>query len=299
VKTITFKCGTCVVIALVLLRLGIGWHFLKEGAKKFTDPDFSATSFLVISKGPLAGAYKAMISDADGLVRLDRGITETNWKAYRDQLVRHYGFDKKQTEAAAVILARRIGQLRWYLANNHDDIDEYRMELDWLEKAKKDKTTRDVESRRKVIETKERELREKVKPWLRELNALSEDYAKDLSALATDQQRARGQPAMTDYGSMFLINTMVKWTVILVGIFLMLGLFTRFWSVVGVGFLCSVISSQWPGWTGAEPTYYQVIELLALLVLIATNAGRFAGLDFFLDTLYQGYRAKVKKGNES
>jgi uncharacterized membrane protein YphA (DoxX/SURF4 family) len=104
---------------------------------------------------------------------------------------------------------------------------------------------------------------------------------------------------MYDAGSMRLINTMVKWTVILVGIFLMLGLFTRFWSIVGVGFLCSVISSQWPGWYGAEPTYYQVVELCGLLVLAATNAGRFAGLDFFLDIFYRGFLAKVKQGKNN
>ena len=104
---------------------------------------------------------------------------------------------------------------------------------------------------------------------------------------------------MYDPGSMWLINTMVKWTVILVGVFLVLGLFTRFWSVVGVGFLCSVIASQWPGWTGSEATYYQVVELCALLVLAATNAGRFAGLDFFVDTFFQGYITKVKQGTSN
>ena len=73
----------------------------------------------------------------------------------------------------------------------------------------------------------------------------------------------------------------------LVGVFLLLGLFTRFWSIVGAGFLFSVISSQWPGWPGAEPTYYQSIELVALLVIFSTAAGRLAGLDFFIDLLWR------------
>ena len=35
------------------------------------------------------------------------------------------------------------------------------------------------------------------------------------------------------------------------------------------------------------------------LVLVATNAGRFAGLDFFVDTFFQGYLAKVKQGTSN
>ena len=62
---ITLKYGVLVIIALVLLRLSIGWHFFKEGAKKFTEPGFSAESFLAISHGPMTGIYKGMISDAD------------------------------------------------------------------------------------------------------------------------------------------------------------------------------------------------------------------------------------------
>jgi uncharacterized membrane protein YphA (DoxX/SURF4 family) len=173
------------------------------------------------------------------------------------------------------------------------------MELNQWENAKKDATTRDVAYRRDWIASKEMELRAKVKPWLRDLARLNQSVAEDIDEIATDEQRRLPAPAMYDAGSMWLINTMVKWTVILVGIFLMLGLFTRFWSVVGIGFLCSVITSQWPGWYGAEPTYYQVVELCGLLVLASTNAGRFAGLDFFVDTLYQGFLSKVKQGKSN
>ena len=51
----------------------------------------------------------------------------------------------------------------------------------------------------------------------------------------------------------------------------------------GALFLASVVATQWPGAEGAMPTYYQVVEMLALLVVAATGAGRFAGLDFFVE----------------
>jgi len=282
----------------VLLRLSIGWHFFKEGAKKFT-PDFSAESFLVISHGPMEGLYKGMVADAFGHARLDREQTLGIWEDFADKAGAAYGFDEAQTKSVQQILDSRRKQLNWYLNENGEDIDKYFMELDQLKRAKQDPTTRDVANRKEWMASKETELRAKVKPWLRDLARLNQSVVEDIQEVATEEQLRRPAPAMYDAGSMTLINTMVKWTVILVGIFLMLGLFTRFWSIVGVGFLCSVISSQWPGWYGAEPTYYQVVELCGLLVLAATNAGRFAGLDFFIDTLYQGFLAKIKQGTNN
>jgi uncharacterized membrane protein YphA (DoxX/SURF4 family) len=298
-RNISFKYGVFVIVALVLLRLSIGWHFFKEGAKKFT-PDFSAESFLVISHGPLEGLYKGMVPDAFGRIRLDRDQTRDQtiaiWDDFLTKAAARYGFNDDQRKLAQQQLDSRRKQLDWYLAENGEEIDKYFMELNQLEQAKRDRTTREVAYRRDWIESKERELRGKVKRWLNDLARLSKSFADDVVALADKDQQRLGRPAMYDAGSMWLINTMVKWTVILVGIFLVLGLFTRFWSIIGVGFLCSVISSQWPGWHGAEPTYYQVVELCGLLVLVATNAGRFAGLDFFVDTFYQGFLAKVKQG---
>ena len=287
-----------VIVALVLLRLSIGWHFFQEGAKKFT-PDFSAESFLVISHGPMEDLYKGMVPDAFGHVRLKQDRILGIWEDYLERAAAAYGFDDNQRKLAQQHLDARRKQLNWYLNEHGEDIEKYFIELEELENAKKDRTTRNVSYRREWIASKETELRGKVKRWLNELAGLSRSFAEDVQGVATDEQLRRRPPEMYDAGSMWLINTMVKWTVILVGIFLMLGLCTRFWSIVGVGFLCSVISSQWPGWYGAEPTYYQVVELCGLLVLAATNAGRFAGLDFFLDTLYQGFCAKLKQGKSN
>ena len=57
---------------IVLLRVGIGWHFLYEGVHKF-DPKsgFSAESFLGIAKGPTAEMYYWMLTDLDGIQRLE------------------------------------------------------------------------------------------------------------------------------------------------------------------------------------------------------------------------------------
>jgi uncharacterized membrane protein YphA (DoxX/SURF4 family) len=75
----------------------------------------------------------------------------------------------------------------------------------------------------------------------------------------------------------------VTYVVIGVGVCLLLGFFTRLASLVGIGFLCSVIASQ-PPWVAGSNTdvfLYQLVECAALAVLIVTAAGRWFGLDFF------------------
>ncbi|MDO5113202.1 MAG: hypothetical protein Q4E67_02395 [Planctomycetia bacterium] len=58
-------------MALVVLRLSIGWHFLYEGAWKIDNADkFSALPFLTLSKGPFAPIFYAMAPDLDGVERL-------------------------------------------------------------------------------------------------------------------------------------------------------------------------------------------------------------------------------------
>jgi uncharacterized membrane protein YphA (DoxX/SURF4 family) len=65
-----------------------------------------------------------------------------------------------------------------------------------------------------------------------------------------------------------------------VGILLMIGLLTPLAAGLAAAFLVSVVFTQMPGYPGTAPTYYQAIECLALITLMTTDAGRYAGLDF-------------------
>ena len=71
--------------SLVLLRVMIGWHFLYEGFAKFFNPDWSAASFLLESKGLFAPIFIWMgetpnmlafvnISNKVGLVCIGLGL---------------------------------------------------------------------------------------------------------------------------------------------------------------------------------------------------------------------------------
>jgi len=52
--------NTCQLLALVMLRIFIGWHFLFEGMSKLLNPYWTAYSFLKESKWIFAGIFQWM-----------------------------------------------------------------------------------------------------------------------------------------------------------------------------------------------------------------------------------------------
>jgi len=286
-----------VVISLVALRLVIGWHFFKEGAKKFTDGAFTADPFLRQSVGPMADIYQGMIADPYGFERLDEEKTAQAWNDYREKVLAAYKADDATVDQAEKLTGSYVKQHEGFLESIDEDLEKFRIKFEQWQAAKKS-PMRYVPHQQDLIKKQGLELLGTMSPWLRTVDRMREEYRLELLEFVLDEDSgavqfddvdtpkqgkiAKGIMPIDNPADMPLINAMVKWTVILVGVFLLLGLFTRLWAIVGAGFLTSVISSQWPGWPGAEPTYYQAIELFALLVLCATSAGRFAGLDFFV-----------------
>lgn len=51
--------------ALVILRIFIGWHFLYEGVVKLWNSNWSASGYLVDSKGMFAKVFESMAANAD------------------------------------------------------------------------------------------------------------------------------------------------------------------------------------------------------------------------------------------
>jgi thiosulfate dehydrogenase [quinone] large subunit len=54
-------------IAVVLLRVLVGWHFLYEGIAKLSSPSWSAAGYLKQARGPLAGFFHWMAADPNVL----------------------------------------------------------------------------------------------------------------------------------------------------------------------------------------------------------------------------------------
>ena len=53
------------MIAITVLRVLVGWHFLYEGLSKLTAPAFTAAGYLKQAKGPLAGTFHSLAASPD------------------------------------------------------------------------------------------------------------------------------------------------------------------------------------------------------------------------------------------
>ena len=106
----------CAIVLIVLLRVGIGWHFFYEGVHKF-DPaaEFSSEGFLGIAKGPTAELYYWMLPDLEGLQRIViANIMDENEKERKTFIV----YEEAWKEYFK-------GYLEWYAANaSRDDLEK-------------------------------------------------------------------------------------------------------------------------------------------------------------------------------
>jgi thiosulfate dehydrogenase [quinone] large subunit len=90
-------------------------------------------------------------------------------------------------------------------------------------------------------------------------------------------------------------DLITMWGLTLVGAFLILGLFTRLASLAGIGFilLFYLCNPPFVGYFYSIPTEgsylivnKNLVELCALVVILVTGSGRFAGLDRILHALF-------------
>ncbi|MDG2221497.1 MAG: DoxX family protein [Rubripirellula sp.] len=132
-----------------------------------------------------------------------------------------------------------------------------------------------------------REWLSKARPALSQIDALAKNYETMQNKVASDEQRQATSPyrlvqPRTNVIDTSVIDRIVPYFDMAIGLCLLLGLFTPVAALAAAGFLGSVFLSQYPPASGPGSTYYQLIECMACLVLAGTGAGRLAGLDYFL-----------------
>jgi thiosulfate dehydrogenase (quinone) large subunit len=59
------------LIAITLMRIFVGWHFLYEGIAKLTSPSWSAVGYLRQARGPLADSFRWLASQPNLLANAD------------------------------------------------------------------------------------------------------------------------------------------------------------------------------------------------------------------------------------
>ena len=208
------------VVALIVLRMSLGVHFLYEGVWKITHPEFSAEGFLTQAKGPASWIFYAMVPDIDGSQRLaivSRPNAEqllAAWqKASDDAGTRYEAYvtkDKAFENKQEAIDQFRMATARLYWdaeADLEDWLDRHEAELiGWF--ADRHEKPADAES--SDAETA------KVKAWIAEIGQIEQDFVAGLQKMADEgdqhakEAMARSiSPTITDVGEKTAIDRLV------------------------------------------------------------------------------------------
>ena len=266
---------------------------------KFTNPKPFTGYFLANAKGPLAPTLKSYIWDSDGLVRLGYEPSESGtprmtleptleyWTDYTKRVAQHHRFNEAQVERAKKILKQHSERLQWFASAYAEDLSEYFRGIERRDRQIQDPAIQKVDSLRGQSEKWQADLKGKAAPLLREVDGLWTSLERELNGIASagGQKPLRiGKLGRNLFDSEW-IDGFIPWFDVTIGICMILGLFTRIAGLAGAAFLATVVSTQWPGATGAIPTWFQATEMFALLTLVAVNAGHYGGLDFFCRAL--------------
>jgi uncharacterized membrane protein YphA (DoxX/SURF4 family) len=362
-------------LALIVLRLAIGWHLFYEGAWKQKKGDgWTSQGYLRDGTGPAALGVRWLAGDPtvsrEGLswsekkpeqtpdqALLDRytpkpipademkdqfrwhaylpAAVNQEWDDYFDRFVKHYKLDQEGAQPDRASLEKTFKQDKAEL-------------VAWLREGKKivtKKVTDDV-SVPVTMKTPDR-----VQEYLDKLKEIEDDRAKaapdlplytkqkidkatvraqamhkeladdldkqtakmktDLRALLTYEQKhmpdvpAEPKPAPPEWARQKLLDATVRWTLLVIGGCLLLGLLTRPACVAGTALLALFFLVMPPPPLGpVDPAAREhflfidlrVIEGLALLALATTRSGRWFGLDAWLGLFFRRRAAAAPAG---
>jgi uncharacterized membrane protein YphA (DoxX/SURF4 family) len=226
---------------------------------------------------------------------------ERDWQQMVADFKKVEGLTDEQLAAADGALYARRQQLADYLASEENSFADWQHELWRLGAWEAAPDAVDLPFQASRIQEKRAETSGASTGWIAQVRDLEAALQRDLRDVLTDEQEAN--PSFVDAANDALgdakerrlhrLNVGVTCLIIGVGACLLLGLFTRLAALGGIVFLCMVIATQLPWEPGAntEFLYYQLIEIGALVVLLAAGAGRWAGLDFFLRALWARARS--------
>src|SRR5262249_49938284 len=230
-------------------------------------------------------------NDLEAVSRWQNEI-ETDWSKYLKEFGQHFSLNEAQQAQAARVLQGYQTDLRDRSAANKDPPPAH------VPQAHRKETTRELPSaglpyQKKRLAANQVTLSGEARGWQSDLKELEGQYDTALAALVDPALRSQN-PMPHRTTSIDLVDDVMTYVILGIGLLLLVGLFTRLACLAGAAFLLSVVMMQ-PFWVSdALPTYNQYVEMFALLALATTAVGRWGGLDFFLHSLITGKSSETK-----
>ncbi len=281
--------------AQVERALNFDWYTLHEqvlnlAGEKDGRQYFTSLEYLQGASGPFRRAFRGIVPDIAGVERLTRASTEARLEARYAEILDHYaahGQAFTQDQRSRLALARD-GLKRSASAILDDPLfkarlADYKLMLGEMRRYESDIPAPFAKERadayRKRLDAIGGELLGFVNEPLIELTLQAE-------AIATPQQMAAG-PAPHLREQTEWIDWAMKWGLTAIGLCLLLGLFTRAAGIAAAGQLAVffLASPPFPGLPAASMGGHflyvdrNLIEMIAVALVAAAGAGRWAGLD--------------------
>jgi uncharacterized membrane protein YphA (DoxX/SURF4 family) len=232
-----------------------------------------------------------------------------DWVGQKNALVKHYGLEGDADKKVDTILKSYLEQLEDKITGMEKDLFEYRSNLFRVREMKAAPTSEIAFEKERIAKLKT-EFAGKPRPWLDDLQMLERlmndemmsvvkstsaapvaEVASDKNAKAEPTAAKTTAAATTRPAFVFekepaykFVDKCVTWLLIIGGVCLMIGLFTRTAAWACGLFLLSVVLMQ-PFWVAdaVNPKgFEQWVELLALFALGTSSIGHYFGLDYLI-----------------
>lgn len=196
------------------------------------------------------------------------------------------GAEGDVAEELSALRDAKLGEIVNYLHVEQDGIQDLQHEAWRLEQLKEKVGDSPAPFQRELVDEQQGVVWKTIQPWLASVGLIEQTFFEDAGEVATEIGLSPGRVASSLEERNLL--DWVDWLVMLVvlgsGVCVFLGLGTRVAAVLAAGFLFSLILTQPPGAYGVDISFFftWAIELCAFLVLAATGAGQWAGLDGLL-----------------
>ncbi|WP_406696748.1 DoxX family protein [Singulisphaera sp. Ch08] len=280
----------------MLLRIAIGWHFLYEGLEKVettrkAGKAFTAEPYLRFSTGPLAPVFRGLIPDVNSIHKLNPDDRKASWKADVDRIASHYHFDQAQRDKAQLELkdSEDYADIWFEDHETKENRRKYFVELGKVQAIEQNPNALSYERERAAA--KRKDLDADRRSLIADLDARGESLRSAVTLLATPEQQKSAGPVVPPRTTLDWVNLSTMWGLVIMGVCLILGLFSPLAALAGAVFLGQIYLSMppWPGLPAnpmAEGHYFIVnknlIEMLACLALACIPTGSWIGIDALL-----------------